>query len=272
MNQKQRQSAQMASPKRWPWGWICLCLVLVGLVTAFILSGVEPLKPETANPRSAIITPSKPGEMVLEIQDKEGRLLISSPESEGVKLINDLLVAIRPELSENAFMPPYMKEKISWVYAEITAKRLELRPYAGYFQTPEGVINQATFMSTGYDTQKRISYIDISMARFLAYTKLQCNVPSGFNERVKVQFALMIVHEATHLEQSPEFFVGSKTKESGVAEEIRAWAKVNFEVVRGLREAGKPVESDLIEADDILKRCSDSTECSEFQAFVSARS
>lgn len=270
MNQKQREAALKAHPKRKSWRmWILLVVAVIAVIVVFTLNrDTEVPQQLPSSEPSSTVNSQGSGEMYLEVRGKDGRLMISSPESENVKLINDLLDAIRPERVENDFMTPFMKERISWAFAEIAANRLELRPYAGYFTTPEGVTNDGTFMATNYDSEKRVSYINLSVARLLVYTKIQCGVPSGFNERIKIQFALIIVHEATHLERPTEFYVDPRTPADTFAEEVRTWAKVSTEAVRALRKAGKPVESDLIEADDILKRCHDDTSCSEFQAFV----
>lgn len=76
--------------------------------------------------------------MIIQITDEHGNILLATPESEAVKLFNDLLAAIHPVHQENAYMTPFMKEKIVWVYNEIAANRLEFRPYAGFGRDANG--------------------------------------------------------------------------------------------------------------------------------------
>ncbi len=184
-------------------------------------------------------------------------------DTEVIKKINDLLAAVRPDRPENFYMTPFMREKINWVYVEISSKRLKIRPYVGFYKNPDGTENHAVLMSSDYvsvNDNGKPPYgpcIDLSVSKLFTYLHWETKGIVGFDQKAKNIFALSLVHEAAHFERPREYFFSKPTRQQKIDEECRVWWEVDLNAVRHLREIGQPMDDAFIETDDIIRRCGD---------------
>jgi len=251
---------------------LCICLIAVGAILTFAImpSKKRPVEPQV----TPSIAPDQEAEMVIVITDAQGNVRLTIPQSEAVRLVNDLLADVNPSNPKNSYMTPFMAEKISWVYTETQAGRLGFNPYAGLFTTSDGRPKEATMMTSGYTSRNNdaqppfMPFVNLSISRLFIILRVQQNVATGFNQQVKNTFALMLVHEAVHLEHTAEFYNQKRTTEEISQEEARAWFEVNIKAVRQLRASGQPLESDFIEIDNILLRCQDDPQCPQFLKYL----
>jgi hypothetical protein len=199
------------------------------------------------------------------------KIVFRYTESEGLDLVNQLLKAVDPSLPENFYFPATFKERIRWVYAETNAHRLRLAFTDPHFNSKKSSMR---LMAAGYDFphegevllpgKEKIPVIEIKAGRLMAWIRYQHKTQAGFNQMEKNTFAALLAHEAVHLEREDD----PETEEAVLEEELRAWSVVSWEITRPLRAAGEPLEIDLIEADDILRKCGDQTGCSEFRDYI----
>jgi hypothetical protein len=178
---------------------------------------------------------------------------------EAVILVNQLLVAITPDRPENAYMTPFMKEKIRWVYAEAASHRLNI----AFVDNTKGKMGVRTvLMNSGRDNG--VLFIQISANRLLELIRIQQHVAIGFNQMQKNTFALALVHEAVHLERPHD---KPRPKVEFVREELRTCRKVDREAVIPLLKIGEPLDIDFHDIHSILGKCGNSQDCPAFQKY-----
>ncbi|SRR6266576_324940 len=102
--------------------------------------------------------------------------------------------------------------------------------------------------------------IVIAGPRFLDFLVEGGRPSPPFTQRQRNDFALGLVHETVHLEKDNS--ANPANFEDRPAEELRAWRKVDLNVVRELRRLNQPMNPRLIEADDALRSCTDE-ECED---------
>jgi hypothetical protein len=186
---------------------------------------------------------------------------------EALDLTRQLIVAVNPDLPENAYMPSPMREKIAWVMQEYRAKRLDFRLAAFYSTDTQGKkrpgVVMASYLRNGKPT------LEIFGPPLLVQARMEQGLRTGFNDFVKDNFALAFAHEGIHFETLPLPNLEHATR---VKEEDRAWRRVVIGMVRPLRKAGRELEPAYLAADDILIQCQDRPVCPEFTKFLSTRS
>jgi hypothetical protein len=183
---------------------------------------------------------------------------------EALQLVNQLIGAIEPDKPENAYMPPLLRDKIRWVYRQYEKKHLTINYVASYDRNRDGSDNKGTFMRSQRANGGKAALIEIFALRLIVYVRIQKGVLSGYNDEIKDLFAIALAHKAVHLE------VAGPAKEN-LQEEERTWRKIDLGVIRPMRAAGRKVEADFIEADDLLRRCHDRPVCPGFTRFISMR-
>jgi hypothetical protein len=263
--------SNLLRPPRWRrWiGIITVAVAIACLLVVYVRRGRKgPAIPLAA--ASAKIPQTGPLTMVI----KNSKKSIVVTEAEAVQFVNSLLAAINPSNAENSYMPPFMKEKITWVYSKIALKRIKLNASPYFQKNIDGSDNTTCFMDSGYfsanndDKPPYTGVLNLYVPRLYSYVRLQQEVPDGFNQLSKNTFALMFVHEAVHFEKPPEYFLGSHSAQKNIQEEARAWLKVNANADRPLRKIGQPLDIDWTDSDDRLKRCNDNPQCPEFLSFI----
>jgi len=87
-----------------------------------------------------------------------------------------------------------------------------------------------------------------------------------FTQRQRNDFPLGLVHETVHLEKDNT--ANPTILQERLAEELRAWRKVDLNVVRELRRVNQPMNPRLVEADDALRSCGDKAQCESLQEIL----
>jgi len=187
-----------------------------------------------------------------------------SPE-DAVMLVNQLLTAIDPADPVNAYMSPFLKKRIRWVYQERAAERLVLG-FVGEYLNNSTLSNQV-LMQSGFTKDNRPS-IDISAKRLIIWVRIQGRIATGFNRMQKNSIAVSLAHETVHLEKPKEAFDALRSREGTILEEMRTWEKIDRLVVADLLGRHEPIEIDYIQAHEALLRCRGSRSCPEFRHFI----
>lgn len=181
-------------------------------------------------------------------------------------LVRQLAAAVDPARPENSYMPPLMREKLAWVFRENGAGRLTINLSKEPARNPDGSVNLGVLMdSTKYPAS---ALINIYAGRLMTFVRWFQGVRYGYDDPTKDFFALGLVHEAIHLEQPVSFFARRSGPHPGPEEEERAWRKLIIQAARPMRESGRKMQSDIQEADDILRRCNDAPKCPDFIKFI----
>ncbi len=229
-----------------------------------VIFALFPTKQSRKEP--TVITPIQPTEQTFQFSADEAK-----------QLVNDLLTATGASDPANSYMTPFMKEKIQWIWDEYSAGRLKIEAIGQYYKIKAGLENKATMMSSAYvsknsdDKPPYTPCIFIYTPRLLMIVRVQQKVPVGFNQLSKNNFALGLVHEATHFERDKSYYTkGNATDEQQLLEEERVWIKVDQLAVKQLRAIGQPLDTDFLEADDILQRCDYKRGCAEFLNYLKA--
>ena len=177
----------------------------------------------------------------------------------GMELLEKLNHGWEPQLSQNAYFPPLMKEKLLWILTENRARPTKLVIGArDNFTAPIDVLMGSCF-------QNGVALIEVSLESLLYFEKRL-----GY-QGLKNLFLLALVHEAIHLEKKR----GCEDKyspESMLEEEIRTWHKWILEVVRPVRAKGYQVNDGLVEADEVLRICANNPDCLLFRRNILGRS
>ncbi len=215
--------------------------------------------------------PTKPASQPTSQATPQATFLFS--EDEVKNLVNGLLEAVTPSKPENNYFTPLMQDKINWVWNEYAAGEIKLECVAVYAKNMDGTENRRVIASSGYysvNGDSKAPYkpvIIIYGPRLMMLVRIQNRIFSGFDQKTKNTFALMVAQEAVHLEQPQAFYAEA---EGNVAmhfdEEIRAHFIVGVGAVRQLRRIGQPLEVDYIEQDDALKECGYKKPCPQFRA------
>ncbi len=176
---------------------------------------------------------------------------------EALDLANQLLQACELDRPDNAYLPLLVKEKITWIYNEAAAKRLEVI----YTEDQKNELG-AVMMFSGY-LDNGHPYLEISARWLLLWVRISGGVASGFNRMQKNSFALSLTHEAVHLEAPLSRFQSKRTQQQFIAEEYRAHRKVDQAVAELIRK-NEPVSPDFIDVHKVLVACPQSGTCPAF--------
>ena len=167
---------------------------------------------------------------------------------------NQLFWALSPSLPENHYFSPFAKQKLLWIITEKQAGKLSLILLKNVDSA--GLIAD-DLMASGRPDGKPI--IVISQPSFLDFLLDGGRITAPFSQQQRNDFAIGLVHEVVHLDNS--HLSNITTPQERFQEELRAWRVVDLNVVRQLRELHRPMNHRLIEADDAIRSCGDSTHC-----------
>lgn len=175
--------------------------------------------------------------------------------------VNQLFSSVDPSLAENRYFSQFAKDRLLWIVRQRTAGKLSIillkntRNTNLYFEDlmASGIVDgRATIVIAG--------------PRFLDFLQEGGRTLPPFTQRQRNDFVVGLVHETVHLEQdntaNPAIF------KERLAEELRAWRKVDLNVVRQLRRLNQPINPRLIEADDALRSCGDQEECQSLRKIL----
>jgi hypothetical protein len=174
---------------------------------------------------------------------------------------NQLFWAVSPSLPENRYFSPFAKQKLLWIITEKQAGKLSLILLKNVDSA--GLIAD-DLMASGRPEGKPI--IVISQPSFLDFLLDGGRIAPPFSQQQRNDFAIGLVHEVVHLE-NPNLS-NITTPQERFQEELRAWRVVDLNVVRQLRELHQPMNHRLIEADDAIRSCGDSTQCEPLRAIL----
>ncbi len=147
-------------------------------------------------------------------------------------VVNQLFSSVSPSLPENEYFPQFAKERLLWIV-----------------------------------TQRKAGKLSVILLKNTDNTLLEGGRTSPpFTQRQRNDFALGLVHETVHLEKDNT--ANPANFQERLAEELRAWRKVDLNVVRQLRRLNQPMNPRLIEADDALRSCSDEAECESLREIL----
>ncbi len=175
--------------------------------------------------------------------------------------VNQLFSAVNPLLPENQYFPQFAKEKLLWIVTQRRAGKLSIILLKNTNNTN---LYFEDLMASGIVEGKPM--IVIAGPRFLDFLEEGGRTSPPFTLRQRNDFALGLVHETVHLEK--ENTANPANFQERLAEELRAWRKVDLNVVRQLRRLNQPMNPRLIEADDALRLCGDEAECESLRKIL----
>lgn len=191
-------------------------------------------------------------------QWKEPLPLWFSVEDAGT-LCNQLLKAVEPDMPENAYMPPFLKQKLRWVYQQTAVGRLKLNLTLDMRnQLPSHVLMQASVV-------EGVPVIEISAKRLILLVRIELGTPTGFTQEQKNSFAIALAHEATHHEKPT---VRNKPRKAMIEEEVRVWTKIDELVVKELLEIGQPMIGTFVEFHALRNKCAGAKNCAGIREWV----
>jgi hypothetical protein len=175
--------------------------------------------------------------------------------------VNQLFSSVNPSLPENMYLPQFVKERIQWITTQRTAGKLSIILLKN---TDNTNLYFEDLMASGIVEGKPM--IVIAGPRFLDFLIEGGRTSPPFTQRQRNDFALGLVHETVHLEK--ENTANPANFQERLAEELRAWRKVDLNAVRQLRQLNQPMNPRLIEADDALRSCGDEAECESLREIL----
>jgi len=175
--------------------------------------------------------------------------------------VNQLFSSVDPSLPENQYFPRFAKERVLWITTEKKAGKLSIILLKN---TDNTNLYFEDLMASGIVEGKPM--IVIAGPRFLDFLVEGGRTLPPFTQRQRNDFALGLVHETVHLEK--ENTANPAILQERLVEELRAWRKVDLNVVRELRRLNQPMNPRLIEADDALRSCGDRAECESLREIL----
>ena len=176
--------------------------------------------------------------------------------------VNQLFSSVNPSLPENKYFPQFAKEQLLWIVTQRKAGKLSIILLKN---TDNTNLYFEDLMASGIVEGK--SMIVIAGPRFLDFLLEGGRTSPPFTQRQRNDFAVGLVHETIHLEKDNT--ANPANFQERLAEEVRAWRKVDLNVVRQLRQLNQPMNPRLIEVDDALRSCGDEAECGPLRQILS---
>jgi len=233
-------------------GSAAVILVLIGLF-AWTIVRQQSKQAEVDRPVGLADRPSLPPS---ESQSKE-----SYTDVDLSAAVNQLFSSVSPSLPENKYFPQFAKEKLLWIVAQRNAGKLSIILLKN---TDNTNLYFEDLMASGIVEGKMM--IVIAGPRFLDFLLEGGRTSPPFTQRQRNDFTVGLVHETIHLEK--ENTANPANFQERLAEEVRAWRKVDLNVVRQLRQLNQPMNPRLTEADDALRSCGDKAECESLQEIL----
>lgn len=184
------------------------------------------------------------------------------------KLAVDLFTAVNPLRPDNAYMPPFLKEKLLWISEESAAGRLKVVLVTGDPNEMPEISHPSLLMGSTYHTEG-LPVIFVMLRRLFEIVRVEDRTPTGYTRGQKNMFAISLAHEAVHLEQPRRFFAVKWTTEQQIREELRAWTKTDEQVVSKLLEMNEPVRHTFARFHKIRKACGKRQNCPAIREFLS---
>ena len=175
--------------------------------------------------------------------------------------VNQLFSSVDPSLPENQYFPQFTKERVLWITTEKKSGKLSIILLKN---TDNTNLYFEDLMASGIVEGKPM--IVIAGPRFLDFLMEGGRTSPPFTQRQRNDFALGLVHETVHLEKDNT--ANPASLHERLAEELRAWRKVDLNVVRELQRLNQPMNPRLIEADDALRSCGDKAECESLREIL----
>ena len=176
--------------------------------------------------------------------------------------VNQLFSSLDPSNPENQYLPQFAKERIQWITAQKKAGKLSIILLKN---TENTNLYFEDLMASGIVEGKPM--IVINGPRFLDFLLEGERTSPPFTQRERNDFAIGLVHETVHLEKDNT--ANPANLQERLTEELRAWRKVDLNVVRQLRQLNQPMNPRLIDADDALRSCGDEAECEPLRTILS---
>ena len=245
----QRESARSSNrfSRRMRVGSATVILVLVGLFAWTIVR-------QQSKPAEGLA--DRPSLPPTESQSNEGHTDVDLS-----TVVNQLFSSVSPSLPENEYFPQFAKERLLWIVTQRKAGKLSVILLKN---TDNTNLYFEDLMASGIVEGKPM--IVIAGPRFLDFLLEGGRTSPPFTQRQRNDFAVGLVHETVHLEKDNT--ANPANFQERLAEELRAWRKVDLNVVRHLRRLNQPMNPRLIEADDALRSCSDEAECESLREIL----
>lgn len=175
--------------------------------------------------------------------------------------VNQLFSSVDPSLPENQYFPQFVKERILWITTQRKAGKLSIILLKN---TDNTNLYFEDLMASGIVEGKPM--IVVAGPRFLDFLEEGGRTSPPFTQRQRNDFAIGLVHETVHLEKDNT--ANPASLQERLAEELRAWRKVDLNVVRELRRRNQPMNPRLIEADEALRSCGDKAKCESLREIL----
>lgn len=174
---------------------------------------------------------------------------------------DELMSAVDPSRHENSYYPPFAKQHLDWIIAEVKRGALSI----GLLKDPaRSNLGPQALMASGIVGGRRtIAIVHPRLVRLLLEGG---RVVAPFTRRQENDFMLALVHEAVHFE-NPHVDDLAQAK-SRLREELRAWREVSLHVVRQLRQLDQPMTRQFIEVDEAFRACDDLQDCPLVRAIL----
>lgn len=241
---RQMQRKGVAGQPHWSLFWLLLLLTAIALAMVW------------GTRRQDALQSAKAPE-----QAKGPVYMISYPDM--MRLNDSLLAAVAPERPENSYMPPFMKQRISWLFSGIARKRIQ------FFPDTSAIINPPTMAITQFHGDTAALYLRVVRIAFWIWYQGHGTPGSyRFNQMQKNTFAVALVHETVHMENPA---INRYTPQQHLQEEYRTWRKTDLLAVRPLLQMGQPLDSDFVDVDNVLRSCGDKVDCSAFKRALAGK-
>ena len=172
---------------------------------------------------------------------------------------DQLLALVDPEKPENDYFPDFARDRLRWMIRENGAGRLDVG-----LLTDNSAGLPADVLMAASDLNGKPT-IFIAKPRFMKFLIEGGATVAPFTPQQKNDFALGLVHEIVHLQDSgarpddPEF---------RAREESRVWREVDLQVVRPLRARNQPIHQRFRDVDDAFRACGDELPCPQLARLV----
>ena len=174
---------------------------------------------------------------------------------------------VDPDRPENAYFPPYLKDRLSWIRQNAAVGPSYYLPSTwenGSIDNGEGVgMMSANYCQFQAGEQPCVTAFIIPM---MVLMRLDENFLLEKPNRAFVQtFAIFLAHEGIHLERERNYFQPFIPGEVLYAEELRTWFKTIRDIVHPLRQNGEDTFPEFANLDNKLAACDYRLPCPEFE-------
>ena len=249
MRQRQNRRPRNDHSRRYGARGLSLCVSVAVLVAAaWWFFGPEP--PDARTGTEAALFPATVS-------------TVSTPEltdSELQAAADALLLAIDPESHANDYFPEFAKERLRWMVREHSAGRFEV----GFFVDTETTRLPPEVLMAAWPADGKAT-IFIAKPRFAKFLREGGATAPPFAQQQKNDFALAVVHEIVHLQNTN---TNPRDPKVRILEESRAWREVTLGFVRPLRAMNQPLHQRFLQVDDAFRSCADQLPCAAIAGLV----